>query len=438
MTAPRRPRILIVGGGYVGLYAALRLERRLGRGEAEVTLVSPENYMTYQPLLPELAGGTLEPRHVAIPIRKALKRTRVLTGRLIKLDHERRVASVEPYEGEELALSYDHVVLGLGATSRFLPVPGLAEHAIGFQTLPESLHLRDVVLERMEAAEASSDPGFRRRALTFVVVGGGYTGVEALAELEDMARGVCRHFPSISPRDLRWMLIEATDRILTTVPRDLAEYAVVLLRARDIDVRLETTLESVEDGRLTLSTGETVAADTLVWAAGVVPNPLVGQLGLPLTDDGFVEVDPELRVCGVEGAWAAGDCAGVPDLVAGGLCPATAQYAERQAKHLGDNLAAVVKRRPPTPFRYASKGQFLTLGRHKAVAAIGDREFTGLPVWLARRVYYALHIPTLDRKLWLLLSWVLDAVFRHDVVQLGSARRPYEAFQAAARQGEAA
>lgn len=340
---PRPARVLLVGAGYVGLYAALQLEERLAAREATLTLVNPGNYMLYKPLLPEVASGTIEPRHAVVPLRQVLRRTRVLTGCVTGLDHEARQARVAPPGGAPFDLDYDHVVLGLGSTSRLLPVPGLQENAVGFTTVDEALYLRNHVIGRMEAAEATRDEEVRQRALTFVVVGGGYTGVEALAELEDLTRAACAAYATITPRHVRWVLVEATERILPTVNAQLATYALSELRARGIQVHLETLLESVEAGVLTLSTGERVAADTLVWAAGVTPHPLLAELGLPTTDDGRLQADACLRVRGVEGAWAGGDGAAAPDLVAGGTLPPTAQHAQRAGIQIGRNVAATLR-----------------------------------------------------------------------------------------------
>jgi NADH:ubiquinone reductase (H+-translocating) len=394
-------------------------------------MVSPENFMVYQPLLPEVASGSLEPRHVVVPLRKALKRTRLVTGRVTGLDHERRAATVQPWEGEAYDLGYDHVVVGLGSEARVLPVPGLAESAIGFSTVTEAVHLRNRVLARMEAAAATRDPAARRRALTFVFVGGGYTGVEALGELEDMARAAAPTFPTLTPDDLRWVLVEATDRILPTVSEPLADFATAALRRRGIEIRLSTTLDEVAGDVLTLSDGSRIEADTLVWVAGVVPNQLVAELGLA-TDEGRLDVDEYLRVRGAEGAWAAGDCASVPDLVEGGTCPPTAQFAERQARHLAANLAATVQGRPTEAFRHRAAGEMVTIGRYKGVAEVRGRTLAGVVPWLMRRAYYAARIPTWERKLRVSIDWLVSMAFRRDVVSLGSQEHPRAPFERAA------
>lgn len=427
MTSARPARILLAGGGYIGLYAALQLEKRLHPSEATITLVNPANFMLYQPLLPEVASATIEPRHAVVPLRRVLHRTQLVTGCLTDLDHGASRASVQPADGPSFAIDYDHVVIGLGSMSRILPVPGLKENAVGFKSVDEALYLRNHVLGRMEAAEATRNEDVRRRALTFVVVGGGYTGVEALAELEDMTRAACTYYSTITPADLRWVLVEATGRILPTVDRRLADYALDELRARSVDVRLETILESVEGGTLRLSDGETLDTDTLVWVAGVQPHPLLAQLGLPTTDDGRLDADACLRVRDTEGAWTGGDGAAVPDLVEGGTVPPTAQHAQRQGTHIGRNIAAAVRGDPPGEFRYRSLGELITLGRRKGVAQVLGRHLRGPAAWALRRAYYLSAIPSSSSRIRILADWLVGLPFRRDIVYLSPLAGPEEA-----------
>lgn len=436
MTAPP-PRILLAGAGYVGLYAALQLEERLSAPEATITLVNPGNYMLYQPLLPEVASGTIEPRHAVVPLRQVLGRTRLLTGSLTGLDHDARHARITPPGGAAFDLDYDHIVLGLGSTSRLLPVPGLKENAVGFKSIDEALYLRNHVIGRMEAAEASRDEAVRQQALTFVVVGGGYTGVEALAEMEDLTRAACATFSTITPRQVRWVLVEATDRILPTVDEHLAAYALSELRTRGIEVRLETMLESVEAGVLSLSDGEQIAADTLVWAAGVTAHPLLAELGLPTTDDGRLVADACLRVRGVEGAWTGGDGAAVPDLIAGGTVPPTAQHAQRAGTQIGRNLAATLRGDEPTAFRYRSRGELVTLGRRKGVAEVMGRHLRGTPAWALRRAYYLSAIPSASSRVRMAADWLVSLPFRRDIVTLGPLSDPKQALTGARGEQEA-
>jgi NADH:quinone reductase (non-electrogenic) len=429
-----QPQVLIAGGGYIGVYTALSLRKR--RRDVRITLVSPESYMTYQAFLPEAAGGNIEPRHVVVPLRKALKGVRLITGELAKLDHERRTATVAPVEGEAYEIAYDHVVIGVGSVSRLLPVPGLAEHGIGFKTIEEATYLRNQVLARMDAAESTLDESVRRRALSFVFVGAGYAGVEALAELEDMARAACRYFPSITRSDMRWVLVEATGRILPEIGDDLADYALRRLRARDIEVFLETRLESATDGIMKLSDGEEFEAETLVWTAGVRAHPSVSRFGFSTDEHGRIVVDDKLRIQGATDAWSAGDCAAVPDLTTGGTSPPTAQHALRQARRIGRNIAAVLGGEEPETFRYKNLGALASLGRYKGVAMVLGIKLRGFPAWFLHRTYHLSRIPTFGRKVRVMMDWTVGLFFRRDIVQLGSLVHPRDAIAEAGASGE--
>jgi NADH dehydrogenase len=431
----RAARILIVGGGYIGLYTALGLLKRVRPGLLDVTVVAPESFMVYQPFLPEAASGALEPRHVVIPLRRVLKGARVITGWLHSVDHRARRAVVRPAEGDPIEIRYDHIVIGLGAVSRVLPVPGLAERAVGFTSVPEAIYLRNRVLDRMDLAESTDDPDVRRRALTFVFVGGGYSGVQGMAELEDLARDACRYYRKVRREDMRWVLVEAAPSILPEIGEELAGYAIERLRARDIDLHLATRLESAEGGKMALSDGTTFQADTLVWTAGVRAAPMVERLGFPTGDRGRLVVDRYLRVESADGAWAAGDCAEVPDVVAGGICPPTAQHALRQARRLAKNIIRALDGREPKPFRYRQLGSLVSLGKYKGVARILGTKVRGFPAWFVHRTYHALLVPTINRRARIISDWTLGLFFRRDVVQLGSLQRPRQAFEQAAGGG---
>ena len=427
-TIVRAPRLLIVGGGYVGLYSALGLENRLRPGEAEITLVSPESFMVYPPFLPEAASGNIEPRHVVVPLRTVLRRVRLITGEVTDLDHGRRVATIRLPVGEPYELPYEVVVIGCASVSRALLVPGLAERGVGFKTVAEAIYLRNHVLSRMDAAESIANERARRSALTFLFIGGGYAGIEALAELEDMARHACRYYRTVRRRDMRWVLVEAGSGILPEIGARLGEYALERLRRRGIEVHLRTRLESAEGGRMRLSNGESFEADTLVWTTGVRAHPLVSRLGFPLDERGRLMADECLRVRGVEGAWTAGDCAAVPDLVTGGTCPPTAQHALRQARQLAKNVGATLRGREPSQFRYRSLGLLVSLGRYKGVAQVAGLRLRGFPAWFLHRTYHVMRIPTFNRKARVIADWTVALFFRRDVVQLGSLQHPREAF----------
>lgn len=429
------PRILIVGGGYGGMHTALRLERLLRPGEATVTIADPRSYMTYQPLLAEAAAGNLEPRHVVVPLRSALHRTQVIKAAVNSVDHARRVAHLAADDGAETAVGYDLLVLAPGSVSRLLPVPGLAEAGIGFKTVGEAIHLRNHVLGRLDAAAAASGDA-RRAALTFVFVGGGYAGVEALAELQDMAFDACTRYPEISRRDMRWILVEAANRILPEVSPAMAGYTTALLRSRHIEVRLDTRLISAEAGRILLDDGEEFSAGTLVWTAGAAPSPLTSRLdGLPTDASRRVIVDDFLAVQGADGAWALGDCAAVPYLAAGTaagkICAPTAQHAYRQASRLAGNITAVLRGREPRPYWHASAGSVASLGLYQGVAEVYGLRVQGFPAWMTHRTYHLLRLPTLNRRLHVVSDWTLALLFPREIVSLDVLEHPRQDFQAA-------
>ncbi|MDX6226119.1 MAG: hypothetical protein QOE64_2495 [Frankiales bacterium] len=419
------PRILIVGGGYVGLYTALRLQHRLRRDEAKVTLVDPESFMTYQPFLPEAAAGSLEPRHVVVPLRRVLRKVEILNGHVTRLEHARKVAVFQPLAGGSRELGYDHVVICPGSVSRVLPIPGLADTAIGFKSVGEAIALRNRVLERLDVAASTDDAQLRRRALTFLVIGGGYAGIECLAELEDMSRAATKQYDAISPKDLRWVLVEASGRILPEVSEDLGGYTADQLRKRGIDVRLETRVESLVGGHVELSDGERFESDTVVWTAGVKPHPVLAETDLPRDDKGRVRCLPTLQVEGLAGAWSAGDCAAVPDLTKpGAMTGPSAQHAVRQAKRLGDNLIAVLRGAAPTDYKHAYAGSVASLGLYKGVAEVYGVKLRGFPAWFMHRTYHLSRVPTFNRKLRVVVDWTLALLSRREVVSLGQVQDP--------------
>ena len=438
MTERQRPHILIVGGGYVGMYTALRLSSRLRRDEAMVTVIDPLSYMTYQPFLPEAAAGNLEPRHVVVPLRRVLPRAQILNGRVTRIEHARRVVTFLPNAGDPVEISYDIIVVAPGSVARTLPIPGLIENGIGFKTVGEAIFLRNHVLAKLDIAASTSDADVRRRALTFVFVGGGYAGVEALAELEDMARDACKSYDGVEPSDMHWVLVEASDRILPEVSSDLGEYTVRELRRRQIDVRLGTRLNSATDQHMVLSDGHEFDAETLVWTAGVKPNPMVGDTDLPLDEKGRLKGTALLTIDGVDDAWTAGDSAAIPDLTKPGqLCGPSAQHAVRQAKRLGDNIAAVLHGLEPTPYKHAYAGSVASLGLHKGVAQVSVAgigfKVRGWPAWFMHRTYHVSRVPTLNRKVRVIADWTLALFFRREIVSLGAIQNPHEEFAFAGR-----
>jgi NADH dehydrogenase len=439
-----RARILVVGGGYVGMYTALRLQRRLkrelDRGEVEITVVTPDPYMTYQPFLPEAAAGAISPRHVVVPLRRVLDRCRILIGEVTAVDHAKRTATVTTLATQEEGtggqrLSYDQLVLAPGSVSRTLPVPGLADHGIGFKTVEEAIGLRNHVIEQMDIASSTRDPAIRDAALTFVFVGGGFAGVEALGELEDMARYAARYYHNVQPEDMKWILVEASDRILPEVGEEMGRYTVTELRRRNIDVRLETRLESCADRVAVLSDGARFPTRTVVWTAGVKPHPVLAATDLPRNGRGRLTCTPELSVDGTTHAWAAGDAAAVPDVTAdaqGRECAPNAQHAVRQAKVLADNIVHSLRGEPLERYEHAYVGSVASLGLHKGVAHVYGRKLKGYPAWFMHRAYHLSRVPTFNRKARVLAEWCLAGLFKREIVSLGSLEHPRAEFELAA------
>jgi NADH dehydrogenase len=415
--------VVIAGGGFGGAAAARRLERLMPRQSARLTMVNETNFALYTPFLPEAAAGTLEPRHVVTPLREILKRTYLRLGSIVGHDPEAKTVELRPKYGEVETIPYDQLLLSLGSVSRVLPVPGLAEHAVGFKGLADAIYLRNHVIETLEEANASEDPRRREALLTYVFVGGGYAGLEALAELQDFAADAIESYPRARLHGMRWVLVEATGRVLPEIDLELASYALRELRGRGIDIRLETTLEEVGPDSARLSSGETLPTETVVWTAGVAPQPILKQLSLPLDERGRVPVDEYLRVEGSDSVWAIGDCAAVPD-PSGGLAPPTAQHAVRQGPVAARNIAAQLGIGSPRRFEYRGEASFVNLGRYKAVGRIGSRTFRGFPAWWLARSYHMSQIPGTARKVRAVLDWTAGLPFRRDLSEVGEIGHP--------------
>ena len=417
--------IVIAGGGFGGFYAARALERLLPANSAKVTLVNDANFMLYTPLLPGAAGATLDPRHVVVPLRSQLRRTDLVIGEVIGGDPAQRTLGVKRIDGELLQLDYDQLIVALGSISRTLPIPGLAEHATGLKSLSDATALRNRVLSCMDIAESLQDPVRRAEYLGFVFVGAGYAGVEGLAELQDFAAQAIELYPRSRAEGMRWVLVEAKDRIMQEVPKGLSEFAARELRARGIAVRTQTTVREITERDATLSDGERIPARTVVWTAGVKPSPAVGKLGLPLDRGGRVVVDRRLRVDGYEHAWAIGDCAAVPDPAREGQpCPPTAQHAIRQGRLVARNVAATLGNGRVLPFRYRTKGVVAELGHNEAVALTLGVRWHGLPAWFIARTYHLLLMPGVGRKLRLLMDWNVALLFGRDTSAPGRLGSP--------------
>ncbi|MCG2620633.1 FAD-dependent oxidoreductase [Arthrobacter sp. I2-34] len=443
-----RPRTLVVGGGYVGLYVALKLQKKVKSHGGIVTLVDPLPYMTYQPFLPEVAAGSIESRHAVVSHRMHLKQTEVITGSVTALDHEARTATIESADGVSFELPYQDVVVAAGAVTRTFPIPGLAENGIGLKTIEEALELRNTVLGRIEAGSVLPEGSPERaRALTFVGVGGGFAGIEAMTEIEDMARKAVEHNPRLKRSDLRFVLVEAMGRIMPEVTEEQAVWVVEHMRSRGIEVLLNTSLASAVDGKMDLinmpdkSPAQSFEADTLLWTAGVQANPVVRHFGFNLDPRGRVTANAELRIIDaegrpVEGAWTAGDVAAVPDLTGGGVggyCVPNAQHAVRQAKHLAKNILA--ERwgvGQVTEYKHQNLGAVAGFGLNKGVAKVMGIKLKGPLAWLAHRGYHGFAMPTWERKIRVMADWALNGVLGRDTTEISDIETPYRAFRTAA------
>jgi NADH:ubiquinone reductase (H+-translocating) len=431
-----KARVLILGGGYVGLYTGWGLQNRRVAASVQVTLVEPSQYMTYQPLLPEVAGGEIEPRNVTVHLRQALPHVEVIQGRLTSLDCELKTATIENVDGDERLLSYDQVVLALGAVTRTFPTPGLEEEGIGFKTIEESLYLRNRVLDSIALASATTDPAERAKALTFVFIGGGYTGVEAVAELSDLSKIALRNYPNLQRSDLHWVLLEAVDRVAAEVGPKLSQWTLGHLRRRGIDVRLNTTMKSCIDGQVVLSDGDSFAADTIVWTAGMKPNPVLDATNVPRGPKGHAMANAKLQVIRddgsvVDGAWAAGDNAQVPDLTAEhqpAYYPPNAQNAVRQAKLLAKNILAALHGEPIAEYRHKSLGTLASYGVGKGAAVVLGVPLKGLPAWLVDRVYHGMSMPTYSRKFRIFSGWIINLFTPRDITPMTVTEHPRRSF----------
>ena len=414
MEVEARGGTLILGGGFAGSYVA-RLLKKQG-----ATIVSPENFMLFASMLPEAASGTLEPRHVVVPLRIMCPHADLVLGRAVAHDPERQRVQVETEEGQ-VNVGYRRLVVALGAVSRTLPIPGLRDFAFGFKDLADAIALRNHVLTRLEAAAAAPTDAHRRRELTFVFVGAGYAGVEALAELADLARDALRFYPpTVQSTPQHWLLVDAAPRILPEIPPRLGDYAAEQLERRGVDIRVGTTLESVGPHEAVLSDGDRIVTSTVVWTTGAKPHPLLPKLGLPLDERGRVKVDSTFRVEGLPQVWALGDCARVPnEATPDRPDPPTSQHALRQARRLAKNL-----RGNPKPYRYRMLRQVATLGRHKGIAEVMGLKIRGFLGWWITRTYHLYQLPLISRKLRVVTDWTIALLFRRDIAELSMLGHP--------------
>ncbi|MGC5170771.1 NAD(P)/FAD-dependent oxidoreductase [Micromonospora sp. DT81.3] len=431
------PKILIVGGGYAGFYTAWKLEKHLRKGEAEVTIVDPLPYMTYQPFLPEVAAGSIEARHSVVALRRHLKRTTVITAKVTGIDHAHKTATITPPDGAPWQQEYDHIVVTAGAVSRTFPIPGIADNAIGLKTIEEAVAIRDRLLTNFDRAALLPPGPERDRLLTVVVVGGGFAGIEVFAELRSFASGLLKHYPQLTFEDTHFHLIEAMGRIMPEVSLKTSEWVLKDLAKRGAYIHLDTQVQGAIDGNIELSTGETIPSDLIIWTAGVMANPTVVRGGdLPVEERGRIATRADLRVGTedeiVEGAWAAGDVSAVPDLSGGGVggyCVPNAQHAVRQAKLLAKNLTAVLRGELPREYVHKNIGAVAGLGLYDGVFQSGNLALKGLIAWVAHRGYHGLAMPTWERKFRVLSGWWNNLWLGRDIVTLQAVQNPRYVFE---------
>lgn len=433
------PHILILGGGYAGFHAARGLRRAALSGRVRVTVVEPRPYMTYKPLLPEVAGGHTQPRDVTVDLSRPLSFATVVGGTIESVDCRSKTAVIRTLDGTERATRYDHVVLALGAVTKAAPISGLAEHAVGFESLEEAVFLRNHVLDRIQSAASTTDAAVRNRALSFVFVGGGYTGVEAMAELQDLASRAHASYPTLDQAAQHWILVEAAGRIATELPPSLSDWTLRLLRRRGITVKTNTEMRSCENGIVHLTDGTQLGADTIVWAAGVTPNPELDRTNAPRGSKGHVQANARLQVIDndgtpLPGAWAIGDNAEIPNLTAPSqpaFCPPTAQHALRQAQLVADNILRVLDGTEPFAYRHTSLGTLASFGARRGAGVVKGVPVRGQLAWVIDKAYHGAALPSMSRRIRLAANWAANVLAIRDLTSTSAVQHPRRTFERA-------
>ena len=429
-------KILIVGGGYAGFYTAFKLEKLLRKGEAEVTLVDPLPYMTYQPFLPEVVAGSIEARHTVVSHRRHLKSTTMINGKMTKIDHSKKVATLDVPGLGEIQHSYDQLILTAGAVSRTFPIAGVADNAIGLKSVEEAIEIRNHILTNFDKAANMPAGAARDRLLTFVVVGGGFAGIEVFAEMRNLASYLLRYYPTLEFKDVHFHLIEAMGRIMPEVSQKTSEWVLEDLDRRGAKVHLNTQLSSAVDGVVELSTGEKFESDVIVWTAGVMASPFVKNTDLPMDERGRIIALPTLQINrdgnALSGAWTAGDVAAVPDLTGGGVggfCVPNAQHAVRQGKLLAKNIVATLRNEGIVEYKHKNLGAVAGLGLYNGVFQSGNIVLKGFLAWCAHRGYHGLAMPTWERKIRVILGWVASLFLSRDIVSISATKDPRLSFE---------
>ena len=430
------PKILIVGGGYAGFYTAKKLEKHLRAGEAEVTLVDPLPYMTYQPFLPEVAAGSIEANHVVVSHRKHLRKTNIITGKVTNVSHTTKTATIAVEGAEPIAFQYDQIVMTAGAVSRTFPIPGIADLAIGMKYIEEAVEVRNRLTRNFDKAANLPAGPERDRLLTVTVVGGGFAGIETFAELRSLATSLIKFYPNITMDDVHFHLVEAMGRIMPEVSLPTSEWVIANLDARGAKIHLNTQLQSAEGGKIQLSTGESFETDLIIWTAGVMANPVVRNTDFPLDDRGRITAKATLQIVNgddvVADAWTAGDVSAVPDLTGkgvGGFCVPNAQHAVREAKLLAKNIVAVIRGEGIAEYKHESLGAVAGLGLGIGVYQYRNLAFKGFIAWFMHRGYHGLAMPMWERKFRVFGGWVSQFFLGRDIVGSGEVKNPRLQFE---------
>jgi NADH dehydrogenase len=420
-------KIVILGGGFAGVGVAQRLERRLRDGEAQIALVSRDNFTLFTPMLPEVSSGGIELRHIVTPVRAQLHRTTFVLGEIARIDLDaREVEARHPITGDLTRLAYDHLVLALGSVSATFGIPGVAEHTLPLKSLEDAEALRNRIIAALEQAVVTPPGIERERLLTFVVVGGGYTGCEAAGELVDLFHSIIRYYPPLRLADVRMILIEAGKTLLPDLPEAMGRYTTRNLARRKVELIIGDGVTRIDPHRIMLQSGTEIPTATVVWSAGVRPSPVLKDLpGVVHARNGGIVVDQQMAVLRRPGVWALGDCAWIPNRHHAdqgdkdAWYPATAQHAIREGPALADNIVATLRGLPCKPFRYASRGTMASLGGRRGVAAFPNGfVLTGLAAWFLWRTYYLARLPGIDRRLRVSVDWTLDLLFPRDIAEL--------------------
>jgi NADH:ubiquinone reductase (H+-translocating) len=414
----RRKRVVILGGGFGGAYCARGLEK-VRDVPPEVFLIDTHNYFIFYPLLIEAGTGRIEPRHAVVPLRPYLKRTHVVTGEIQSIDTAaQNVFYRTAISSSPVAIEYDHLVIALGSRTRMIDLPGLREHAFQLKTLADAIALRDRAIQMLEFADASRSAAERTALLQFVIVGGNFTGTELAGHLQELLNEASRYYDNVHSTECRVILIELAERILPALDEELSSYAAVHLSRMGVDIRLRTSVQNVTGSFVDLSTGERLATNTVIWCAGVAPNPLIAKLPLPVDTKGYIRCDRDMRVSGFQNIWAVGDCAVILD-AQGRPYPATAQHAIQEARCLAMNLSRVFTNREPLACDIKTRGSLAAIGQQRGVARIGRVRLSGFAAWLVNRLYYLWQMPGWARKMRIGFDWLLDLIFSPDYVQVG-------------------